>query len=83
MKTVTIFVMGHKIVNINDEAIKMDVISRKSSFSVGSVEHGGCSILVDKVQDKKLKKELEYLQIDLKKQNGFGTILACVNQVQK
>ncbi|MCF6245073.1 MAG: hypothetical protein L3J43_08545 [Sulfurovum sp.] len=83
MKEVTIFALGHKIVKISDEAIKMDVVNPESPASYGSVAHGGCSIVVDKIQDKILKKELEDLQIHLKKQNSFGTILACVNKVQK
>ncbi len=83
MKEVTIFALGHKVVEINDEALKIDVIDPKSPYSIGSVAHGGCSIIVDKVQDKTLKKELENLQIHLKKQNGFETILACINKVQK
>lgn len=83
MKKVTIFALGHKIVKINDEAIKMDVVNPKSPASYGSVAHHGCSIVVDKVQNKILKKELEDLQIHLKEQNSFETILACVNKTQK
>lgn len=83
MKEVTIFALGHKVVKINDEAIKMDTVNSESQASHGSVAHKGCSILVDKIKDKILKKELENLQIYLKKQNNFGTILACINKVQK
>jgi len=80
MKEVTIFALGHKRMKINNKAIKMDVANPESPASCGSVAHGGCSILVNKVRDKKLKKELENLQIHLKKQNDFGTILACINK---
>jgi len=83
MKSVTIFAMGHKIVKINDEAIKMDIIDEESPTSYGSVTHSGCSIIIEKVQDKQLKKELEDLQKHLKKQNKFDTILACVNKERK
>jgi len=83
MKKITIFALNHRVVKVNAEAIKMDVVDPSSPLSYETAAHGGCSILVDKILDKKLKKELENLQIDLKKQNGFGTILACVNEVQK
>ncbi len=82
MQEVIIFALGHKKMKINNEAIKMDVVNPKSPASYGSVAHVGCSILVNKVKDKKLKKELENLQIHLKKQNNFGTVLACMNKVQ-
>lgn len=83
MKAITIFALGHRVVKINKDALKMDVIKPTSAYSIGSVAHGGCSLLVDKVQDKKLKRELKNLQIHLKKQNDFGTILACINKVQR
>lgn len=82
MKEITIFALNHRVVKVNEEAIKMDVID-PSPLSYETIAHGGCSIVVDKILDKKLKIELENLQIHLKKQNDFGTILACVNKVQK
>ena len=80
MQEVIIFALGYKRMKINNEAIKMDVVNPESPASYGSVAHSGCSILINKVKDKKLKKELENLQIQLKKQNKYDTILACVNK---
>lgn len=83
MIEITIFALDHRVVTINKDAIKMDVVDPKLPYSTGSVAHGGCSILIHKVKDKKLKNELEKLQVHLQKQNGFGTLLACINKVQK
>jgi len=78
MKSVTIFAMNHKTVELNDEAIEMAEISKDSPLSFGTVAHRGCKILIDKVKDKKLKKELENLQKQLKKKYAFDTILAYI-----
>jgi len=74
MKEITIFALNHRVVKVNAEAIKMDVVDPSSPLSYETLAYGGCSIVVDKIRDKKLKKELENLQIHLKKQNDLGTI---------
>ncbi len=79
MKEVRIFALGHNIIDINKEAIKMDVANPDSPASYGSVAHNGCSILVNKVKDTKLKIELEKLQNNLQNQYGSSIIMAYVN----